>query len=66
MTLTLRELMDAWKRGDSVMMTDAEGTLWVGTPEVLHMLPDRNVAVVLRVGDWASGTGRHIQIIYGL
>jgi hypothetical protein len=64
--MTLRELMDAWERRDSVMMTDAEGTLYVGTPEVLQMLPDRNVAVVLRVGDWPSGTGRRIQIIYGL
>jgi len=62
--MTLRELMDAWEKGRSVMMTDAEGTVYVGTPEVLHMLPDRRVAVVLRVGHSHSGEHDHKQIIY--
>ena len=63
--MTLRELMNAWEKGCTVMMTDAEGTVYVGTPEVLHMLPDRRVAVVLRVGDSHSGEHDYKQITYG-
>jgi hypothetical protein len=62
--MTLRELMDAWEKGCTVLMIDAEGALYVGTPEVLHMLPDRRVAVVLRVRHSHSGEHDHKQIIY--